>query len=276
MPEIENYQVYNDRMRRSMWDKAFFMDKVPGAEIIIDYGCADGSLVRFLSALFPSVRFIGFDIDPLMVEAADARRGENTWFFSTMPEVLAQLKRMDARSERIAVNFSSVFHEIFHYGCDLISVRQLLDAVSPQYIVVRDMLYQCGDDRAQVSEAAERRVRERLPAELIRDFEACFGSIRFRRSLIHLLLKYRYTENWARECAENYFSCTWESLQQALDPAGLYRRTLFNPYILPWFRHTVETDFGINLGEGFTTHFAMILARNPAEKRIDLDEGGAL
>ena len=98
MPEIENYQVYNDRMRRSMWDKAFFMDKVPGAEIIIDYGCADGSLVRFLSALFPSVRFIGFDIDPLMVEAADARRGENTWFFSTMPEVLAQLKRMDARA----------------------------------------------------------------------------------------------------------------------------------------------------------------------------------
>ena len=45
MPDIENYKVYNDRMRRSMWDKAFFMDKIPGTELLIDYGCADGSLI---------------------------------------------------------------------------------------------------------------------------------------------------------------------------------------------------------------------------------------
>ena len=38
MAEIENYMVYNDRMRRSMWDKAFFMDKVPGTRLIVDYG----------------------------------------------------------------------------------------------------------------------------------------------------------------------------------------------------------------------------------------------
>ena len=74
MTQIEDYQVYNDRMRRSMWDKAFFMDKVPGAELILDYGCADGSLVRFLSELFPAMRFIGFDIDPVMIAAANAQR----------------------------------------------------------------------------------------------------------------------------------------------------------------------------------------------------------
>ncbi len=42
MPEIEDYAVYNDRMRRSMWDKAFFMDKIPGAEVLVDYGSGTG------------------------------------------------------------------------------------------------------------------------------------------------------------------------------------------------------------------------------------------
>ena len=51
-------------MRRSMWDKAFFMDKVSGAELIIDYGCADGSLIQFLHELFPAMRFIGLTLIP--------------------------------------------------------------------------------------------------------------------------------------------------------------------------------------------------------------------
>ena len=104
MPDIENYQVYNDRMRRSMWDKAFYMDKIAGADTIIDYGCADGSLVRFLSELFPAMRFIGFDIDPVMIAQANAQRGENTWFFSTMEEVLEQLARMNVTGGSCAVS----------------------------------------------------------------------------------------------------------------------------------------------------------------------------
>ena len=94
MPEIENYSVYNDRMRRSMWDKAFFMDKVPGTELIVDYGCADGSLIRFLHSLFPTMCFIGFDIDPAMIEAANRERSENTWFFSDAEEMLHKIRSL--------------------------------------------------------------------------------------------------------------------------------------------------------------------------------------
>ena len=36
MPDIENYQVYNDRMRRSMWDKDY-------STILKRYG--DGPLI---------------------------------------------------------------------------------------------------------------------------------------------------------------------------------------------------------------------------------------
>ena len=153
MPDIENYQVYNDRMRRSMWDKAFFMDKIAGTDMIIDYGCADGSLVRFLSELFPAMRFIGFDIDPVMIASANAQRRENTWFFSTMEEVIEQLARLNVTGDQCAVNFSSVFHEVFHYGFDLSLIRHFLSAIAPQYIVVRDMMYESADGSAAVSAA---------------------------------------------------------------------------------------------------------------------------
>lgn len=264
MPDIENYSVYNDRMRRSMWDKAFFMDKVPGTELLVDYGCADGSLIRFLSELFPSMYFIGFDIDPAMVEAARKHETARAWFFTGPAEVSEQIRRLGVPSSAVAVNFSSVPHEVFHYGADPDAFRAFVSVVNPRYLVVRDMMYCSDDPAAPAPEAALARVRNTLPAWQIRDFEKCFGPVSLRKNLVHLLLKYKYTENWDRECAENYFSYTEEEMMRLLDPAGKYRRVLMFRYILPWIRYDLETNFGIDPGDEFTTHFAMILsAGNP-------------
>ncbi|MBQ6545828.1 MAG: class I SAM-dependent methyltransferase [Lachnospiraceae bacterium] len=271
MPDIENYQVYNDRMRRSMWDKAFFMDKIAGTDMIIDYGCADGSLVRFLSELFPAMRFIGFDIDPVMIASANAQRGENTWFFSTMEEVIEQLARLNVTGDQCAVNFSSVFHEVFHYGFDLSLIRHFLSAIAPQYIVVRDMMYESADGSAAVSADAVRRVREMLPEEQVRSFEECFGTIGLRRNMVHFLMKYQYVENWERECAENYFSYTMEDLLPVIDSERQFRRILLGRYVLPYLRYTVEKDLKIDLGESFTTHYSMILKRYGDEPLIPVD-----
>ena len=274
MPDIENYSVYNDRMRRSMWDKAFFMDKIPGTRLIIDYGCADGSLIRFLGELFPAMLFIGFDIDASMIEAARKHHTGNAWFFTDMEEALAQIQALGIPGESVAVNFSSVFHEVFHYGFDLTALAGFLRAVDPRYLVVRDMMYLSKNPLALVPAEAEERVRSVLPRQQIRDFEACWGSIRLRRNLAHLLLKYKYTENWARECAENYFSVTEEALAQALNPENRYRRILFHTYVLPWCRHDAEERFHIDLGEEFTTHFTLILSARDPSRRISLNEGG--
>lgn len=271
MPEIENYDVYNDRMRRSMWDKAFFMDKIPGAELIVDYGCADGSLIRFLHELFPAMRFIGFDIDPAMTAAANAQRSENTWFVSSMDDVVRTIRSLGIDSSRIAINFSSVLHEVFHYGFDLDALRGFIRAVSPRYLVVRDMMYVSDDDAAMVSEAAVSRVREALPDWQIRDFESCFGSISIRKNLMHLLLKYKYTENWARECRENYFSYNMEDMTAALNPYGEFEPILLSRCILPWCRCDMENTFSIDPGSELTTHFSAILARRSGEARISLD-----
>ena len=267
MPEIENYNVYNDRMRRSMWDKAFFMDKIPGTELLIDYGCADGSLIRFLHGLFPEMLFIGFDIDPAMVEEARRQNTGNAWFFTQITDVQKQIDELHMTSSRIAINYSSVFHEVFHYGYDPNAFRTFVSAISPQYLVVRDMMYHSDDPEAVVSKEVQQRVRDVLPEGQIRDFENRWGPISLRKNLIHLLMKYSYTENWERECAENYFSYTEEELMRLLDPENRYRRILFYRYILPWFRYDIENRFGIDPGDELTTHYAMILT---ARKQNDL------
>lgn len=261
MPEIRDYLVYNDRMRRSMWDKAFFMDKIPRAELIVDFGCADGSLIRFLHTMFPSVMFIGYDIDPRMVEAANAEKSENTWFFASIDQVLRQVENLELCGDRIAVNFSSVLHEVFHYSDGHSAVAEFIGALKPRYIVARDMMYISGDDGAKVSEAVLDRLRQRLPQWQVSDFENRWGSVALRKNLIHLLLKYKYTENWPRECDENYFSYTWDDLMAAADPEGNYRPILHSRYILPWCRYDIEETLGIDPGSEVTTHYALILER---------------
>ena len=273
MPQIENYSVYNDRMRRSMWDKAFFMDKVPGTELIVDYGCADGSLIRFLHSLFPTMCFIGFDIDPAMVAQANLNRSENTWFFSDEGELLRMIETLGIERRRIAVNFSSVMHEIFHYDCDRAMIPRLIGQIAPRYLVVRDMMFHSADEQALVPAAAVERIRQKLPEKQISDFEKRWGSISIRKNLAHFILKYKYTENWERECAENYFSYTLEDLAGLLDPQGVYRPVLLSRYILPWCRYDAQNNLGIEMGQQMTTHFSLILSRDGQQDWISLDQG---
>lgn len=271
MPEIENYDVYNDRMRRSMWDKAFFMDKVPGTELIVDYGCADGSLIRFLHSLFPAMRFIGFDIDPEMVAAANREKSGNMWFFADPEEMQQKIAELGIERRRIAVNFSSVLHEIFHYDCDRSMITRLIGQIAPGYLVVRDMMYHSGNDAARVPQAAEQ-LRRVLPKRQVADFERRWGPVELRRNLAHLILKYKYTENWERECEENYFSYTMDDLLALLDPDGACAPILLNRYILPWCRYDAQNRLGLELGSEFTTHFSLILARRGREQRVSMNE----
>lgn len=274
MAKIENYSVYNDRMRRSMWDKAFFMDKVPGTELIVDYGCADGSLIRFLHSLFPTMCFIGFDIDPAMVAQANQQRSENTWFFSDEEEMLWMIDRLGIEPRRIAVNFSSVMHEIFHYDCDRSMIPRVIKQIAPRYLVVRDMLFHSDDENAKTPLAAVKRIRSQFSKKQLADFENRWGSIEVRKNLAHFILKYKYTENWERECAENYFAYTLEDLTALLDPDGIYHPLFMNRYILPWCRYDAQNNLGIELGHEMTTHFSMILSRDGENDWISLDTEG--
>ena len=57
---IVDLNRYNLSMSKSLIDKIFFMDKIDDTiKVIVDYGCADGTLIRFIAPLFPEITFIG-------------------------------------------------------------------------------------------------------------------------------------------------------------------------------------------------------------------------
>ena len=66
---INNYDVYNKRMDKSFQDKLFFLDKIKDSvEAVVDFGCADGALIRHLSEFeFTNIKLVGYDSNILSV-----------------------------------------------------------------------------------------------------------------------------------------------------------------------------------------------------------------
>lgn len=91
---IADLNRYNLSMSKSLIDKIFFMDKIDDTiKVIVDYGCADGALIRFLAPLFPEMTFIGYDKNEDMISrAAKVNAYENCVFYSHPMNFLAWLQ----------------------------------------------------------------------------------------------------------------------------------------------------------------------------------------
>ena len=86
MTPIANMNVYNDGMRKSMLDKIWFLDKIDGnISTIYDYGCADGSLLKMVGEICPSMKLDGYDISQEMIDIAK-RNVPNADLLSTDPK----------------------------------------------------------------------------------------------------------------------------------------------------------------------------------------------
>ena len=83
MPDITDLTAYNLSMKKSLIDKMFFMDKIDdNIKVIMDYGCADGALIRFLAPLFPEIVFVGYDKSEDMIERAITETMDDNCYFT--------------------------------------------------------------------------------------------------------------------------------------------------------------------------------------------------
>lgn len=254
---IQNYSVYNEGMKKSLLDKIFFMDKID-ARVIVDYGCADGTLIHFLYTLFPEYQYIGYDIDDEMLEQARSKFNHDDTVGSVMfTSDWEEVKRY-SKSGVSAVLLSSVIHEVYAYGTrrdvDVMWSRIFSDDFD--YIVIRDMVPSISmDKKSDINDV--KNVMRKANAGHLRDFEQVWGSIEQNKNLIHYLLKYRYTDNWNREVRENYFPINREELLSSIPDE--YDIEFHEHFILPYLRNVVKHDFNINLKDA--THLKLILER---------------
>ena len=141
MNRISDLDIYLTRMQRSILDKMFFMDKVfEPFKHILDFGCANGELIKAMMPMFPDYEYTGYDISTEMIEAA-RKNVPDAGFYDDWDKI-------DIPFEDSLINISSTIHEVYSY-CDEKDIDIFWDRVFGsgfRYVTIRDMAFAQADD----------------------------------------------------------------------------------------------------------------------------------
>lgn len=252
---IAEISTYNARMAKSMIDKIYFMDKVE-ADLFVDYGCADGVMLKSLAQFFPGHQYAGYDILPRMVEIAQENNPNGVLFTTDWSAIQQRVQATKKAGRKTVIVLSSIIHEVYSY-CSATEIQEFWNRVFESgfdYVVIREMMVSRTASR-QSDPISVARIRQCYDGAKLQQWESLWGSLNENWSLVHFLLTYRYTEGWEREFRENYLPLNLEDFMPMIPRR--YFPTFMEHYTLPWIRKTVEEDFGIQLQD--RTHFKVIL-----------------
>jgi len=262
---IKDISVYRTEMAKSMIDKLFFIDKInPG--LIVDFGCADGTMLKYIRDLKPDIILIGYDVSQEMIDIAKSKN--EIWqeydeeqipvFTSDWTLIERLVKYHTSKGVECAITLSSVIHEVYSYGTED-TIKQFwkrLFNTEFSYIVVRDMLL--SKNSVHDSEIGDIQKIYNSQNPHIEEFETMWGKISNYKNLLHYLLKFRYNKNWFRELRENYLPITLEDMMSKI-PTEKYSYDFYSHYLLPFIEQSVKEEFDIKLSE--PTHIKLILKK---------------
>lgn len=259
--QITNTISYTTEMAKSLIDKIYFLDKVD-AGLFVDFGCADGIMLDFISKVFPGIILVGYDNDDEMIEKAKVKNAHNDVIFTSSWEEVAKIvsEHRDAGTKSCLV-LSSVIHEVHSYlsQTQIDNVWKMVwgtDTIAFDYIAIRDMMVSRTTTRPSDSLQVAR-VRQLFDIDMLDEWEANWGGIEDNWSLTHFLLTYRYKENWTREVKENYLPVSYEKFMASVPKR--FTPIFKEHFTLPFLRRKVREDFGFELAD--RTHLKLILER---------------
>lgn len=250
--KVPNLEVYNHWMRQSLLDKLYFLSFVD-CDTFVDFGCADGSLLKMIREQFPDVHLIGYDISDDMLHLAEKNlEGMNVKLLNDFTEI----QKLDLSNATLIL--SSVIHEVYSYG-NVDSIQEFWNRVFNsgfKYIAIRDLMIRRHVERPSDINDVVRVLHNANPKHLS-DFQRVWGGIENNKNLVHFLMKYKWVENWDREVLENYFPLYTEDFLSKIP----------NEYIVDYFYEFtgagttlgIRNDFHISLKDN--THIKCILRR---------------
>lgn len=253
---INNYAVYNSKMSKSLIDKMFFVDKI-NTKCVVDFGCADGSLLKELHRYCPEMTLIGYDINAEELRRAEENLKDTDCLLTdNWQSVVEHIWDAKKRNENPTIILSSIVHEVYTYSRPE-EIDEFWKKVFThfKYVVIRDMIPSKTIDRASDINDVLKVYRKFNGSATLNDFQHKWGTIETNKNLVHFLLKYRYVENWKREVKENYLPLYREDLF-ALIPEE-FDILYHEHYILPFIKNDVLSEFKIELKDN--THLKMIL-----------------
>ena len=255
---VQDPDTYNREMRKSLIDKVFYLDKVEDASVFVDYGCADGAVLKLASAIIPEAKYFGYDMSKEMIDIA--RKGDDTYigFTDNLDSLKDWIHDQKGAGNKVCISLMSLIHEVYQYGPD--SVKNFWEFVFDKdlfdYIAIRDMCVSRTTSRPS-DYISVSKIRMAYDKNMLAQWEATWGSLNDNWSLVHFLLTYRYVDSWERELHENYLPLCLEDLM-ALIPGG-WEPSYLEHYTLPFIRKNVRDDFNIDLQD--RTHVKIILRK---------------
>jgi hypothetical protein len=176
-------------------------------------------------------------------------------------EVLKILNNNTYRNKKKGLLLSSVIHEVYSYaGGKNIKKFWKEQAFNDtfNYVIIRDMIPSNKFEKMNIIDV--NKIKEKSDEKYLNDFENEWGDINDNfRTLLHWLLKYKYTDNWDRELKENYLPITLEYLKNKRIPSNW--TILFEEhYTYDYIKQQIEKDFDITIEE--PTHLKMIIKNN--------------
>ncbi len=254
--DLKDFDSYNKNMAKSLIDKIFFWDKID-ATFFVDFGCADGSLIKFLQGLDSSMHFLGYDNNAEMLKIARQKCNDGkALFIDDWNNVRGIVAIKKAEGIKTCLILSSVIHEVIHYSGEK-EISEFWDGVYNagfDYICVRDIIPSRTIDRpADLNDYIK--IIQKGDRNKIADFERYWGSLENNKNLIHYLLKYNWDENWEREIKENYFAIYREEFLGKI--GGNYELIYHEHFILPFVREKIKKDYDITLRDN--THLKLIM-----------------
>lgn len=263
--------TYNMRLRHSMADKVFFLERVP-AEVTVfaDFGCADGHLLRELHLHrreqpggWDGV-YVGYDHNPDMIAAAKRNRADGNYEFTADYAMFAaRLERHHRQGRKSCLVLSSVVHEVLSQRPGgFIPFWHLLGQLGCEYIAIRDMAVEADAFHHSPGVADTEAVcRDPNMAHFLLYGVEEPGTFSHRAEFLEGLLKADYRDNWENEYAERYFPLTAEQWFLATTLPGTYQLRHFEHSPVPFLQAKWRERYGIHVPD--PTHIKLILQRRP-------------
>ena len=253
MEKIANIKDYNTAMKKTLLDKIWWIDKIDKSiTTIFDFGCADGSMTKFIDEMFPNrFNFVLIDNDAEMLKLAEQnlKYKTNVRFYADL-NIALQYNLFDLKKSVLVLN--SVMHEVLSYCTEEEQNKLFKDFFNGfGYIAIRDMhlndfpIFGCV-----------------LSAEHQRKIAYTSQNIKhkdYKSTLVEYFLKSEYINNWEREKDERYL---WDwSRIIFLNWKNKYEIMHEEDFSLVYHRKIWRKEFQISLSDlrKFKTHKKLLL-----------------
>lgn len=253
MKDLNGYML---RMELAIDEKIKFLKYIDINEydLVVDFGCANGALLRKLRQYNQISTFYGFDTNKEMIDAAKRHLDLYKSYYTNNWE---EIKRELNYSNKSLIIIGSVFHEVDSMTeIKIVDLCKLFDTV-----VIRDMYNESEDKKIVLSGKSVSLLNSKISNHMWLSFSQEWGDpFDNLKQFYHFLLKYEYVDNWENEVTENYFRTDWDFIELELD--NLFQKVADVKYTLPYKAKKVYQDFEYIMSE--PTHRIMVFTRRLA------------